>query len=236
MCVLVATRTTPAQKNDEFISQGVPILQSFINMIGFMKPTFLHCEAESYTKHSTHSYEPYSNIAFPQKITLDGIDFNLCAVGQRRVTILNIGVYAVGLYLQKGCKSLCGEELMNSNCEMLLRIVPLRKVDSTHLRNGFARFLSNDLKEESLPKSEEEREKRNIQELKCLIPKSDFHSNREICFHRTSQGFLSVYIDCKLQGKLPSTWIGSRFFSAYISKHKVISPELKLNLNEYFSK
>lgn len=174
-------------------------------------------------------------LPFPTHIKVNGFDYVLLGTGTRRVSLFGFDVYVCGIYIrQEDIPKLPGvfgsatdrtslfnqlmdpdigqslvSELLNSNIGISIRIVPVRKTDFGHLRDGFVRTLM------AHPRFKFENEKgtigRGITELKRIFSRKMAVPKGNILYlHRRRNGHLiAEYIEADQEGEGMSHVLGA---------------------------
>lgn len=108
--------------------------------------------------------ETTTGFAFPKSIHFgDGTEHVLVGVGPRQITFLKLSVYGVGIYVEKqalakiiqairtaaslqptqaAMDAMIKQLLLDAPVEMSIKIIPFRNTTGSHMRNGFARSLT----------------------------------------------------------------------------------------------
>ncbi|KAI5449889.1 Altered inheritance of mitochondria protein 18 mitochondrial [Naganishia albida] len=194
-------------------------------------------------------------------LALSNTALSLVGLGVRTVSFLRVKVYSAAFYLEEsalgalrgqaewssftadrltkatatGEGELVGEALMHKllsqpiNCA--IRIVPTRKTDFGHLRDGFTRALQarqkKAAKDGKLSAEEEERIDSSIQQFKSFFPSSSVPKGKELLLVKTAQNSLAVEFEGKTLGTLRDAWVATEMMVAYFADRNVISAPLK---------
>ena len=190
--------------------------------------------------------EPLSPTNFPEFIEKDGEKYRLVAWGVRTVSFLRISVYNVGLYVPESqwivlptwALSNVGSDgwtglIRNFTYPLVLRIIPVRNTDYAHLRDGFVRSVTT-----RLPKfeSDDARQKRledSIQGFKALFPRSKLRKGEVLSIIQQGPE-LRLYEGDKMEedlGGIKNDDLARGFLTAYLVGENVVSPDLKIKLN-----
>ncbi|KAK9465403.1 chalcone isomerase, partial [Lipomyces arxii] len=129
------------------------------------------------------TWQPDTSVdAFPRSMKIDNENYTILGLGVRTVSFFKIHVYAVGIYIAnsdiKGMMETMSSSddlsrtdviasLINKPTRFALRIVPVRKTDFNHLRDGFVRSIVG-----SSEQNEGVDELRSVFSRKLSVPKN----------------------------------------------------------------
>lgn len=201
---------------------------------------------------------------FPKTFEIAGSSYQLLGLGVRTVTLLSFHVYAVGIYIAEADKPKAkailsgfgeaGEDLekalmdpnigmeavtkiLENNVRILLRIVPVRKTDFGHLRDGFVRAVTDQPRFKT--QGNNEFFGKGLQELKVALGRRmSVKKDTILNLLRDENGVLHIewfsdvpdYIDNKagtLLGEVNQPMVSEFLFSKYLAGKSVSSEEAR---------
>ncbi|RSH95398.1 hypothetical protein EHS25_000485 [Saitozyma podzolica] len=119
-----------------------------------------------------------------------------------------------------------------------IRIVPTRKTDFAHLRDGFTRAIMARQKlahqAGTLSHSDDHLINDAMHALKGLFPAHAIPKGKALVLYRTAKGALVVEYEGKELGKVDDPWMSRELFLAYFADKDVISPKLKEDVAKGF--
>lgn len=182
---------------------------------------------------------------FPEKIEVEGKRYRLVAWGVRTISFLRIQVYNVGLYIPENeYVVLPTYTLSNITSEpwstfirilsypLILRIIPVRNTDYSHLRDGFIKSITARLKK--YPDNDERKEfvEKSIVEFKGLFPKSKLKKGDVLSIMQDGPS-LRLFEGGNMGEKLGSVRnddLARGLMDAYLVGENVVSPDLQKKL------
>jgi hypothetical protein len=192
-----------------------------------------------------HFKDPETDILFPSKIKVASKTnipaLTLLGAGVRRVSILQVKVYSVGIYADLSNPNLritpdmsAEEKLAHvvKNCACVIRIVPTRTTSYSHLRDAFTRNLQQRLiqaKKKGLLAPEDEQEVQSpLRKLKSLFPTTSIekHQPFDIFLPEPMPGKPRSLVFRDL-GAVENNWVATEFIMSYVEG---LSPALKKEL------
>ncbi|KAJ3350098.1 Altered inheritance of mitochondria protein 18 mitochondrial [Allomyces javanicus] len=176
--------------------------------------------------------DPTTGITLPRTVTVAGKSFRLLGLGARQVTILNLNVYVLGIYVPATTalpSNLTDPEAILDG-DVVLYLTPTRNTGAAHLRDGFVRTLLDASKAATTP---EEREQYldDINAFKTVFPKSNVTKGQVFLFHHAPKDQqITLMHDGQVQGTVASPWLGTALLRAYLREKKPISPKARASI------
>ncbi|KNE62282.1 hypothetical protein AMAG_07516 [Allomyces macrogynus ATCC 38327] len=189
-------------------------------------PVFLDADAD------VSVADPTTGITLPRTVTVAGKSFRLLGLGARQVTILNLNVYVLGIYVPAATPlpSTVTEPEAILASDVVLYLTPTRNTGAAHLRDGFVRTLLDASKAATTP---EEREQYldDINAFKSVFPKSNVTKGQVFMFHHAPKDQqVTLVHDGQVQGTVASPWLGTALLRAYLREKKPISPKARASI------
>lgn len=196
--------------------------------------------------------DPATGIEFPTTLKIPSRlalpPFTLVGTGVRTVSFLGLKVYSVGFYadLSNPALNLPADASFDdkiahlvNNTACVLRIIPTRSTNFTHLRDGFVRTMQARLKlaheRGQLTKEDEGALVTPLHKLKSMFPNAPLqkHAFLDIILNppQPSRPRTVIFRDI---GRIESDWVATQFFLAYF-EGTGISPPMKQDVQRFLS-
>lgn len=173
-------------------------------------------------------------ITFPEALAApSGRVHHLVAVGVRRMTVLQFGLYSIGLYIeQPGIRALQGAAsvldavriVADRDFEWSLRIVPVRNGSMAHLRDALVRRLK--LASQTVEHLDD------VQQFNAIFPNSPMPLGSELCMSYERGAGLKVVREGQPLGQTASAWTCRSLLSIYTDPKTSTVPELVAQLQD----
>ena len=184
---------------------------------------------------------------FPETIEWNGQRFRLVAFGLRTISFLHFKVYNVGLYIpEREYPVLPTYSLSHINSEpwstliriysypLLLRIIPVRDTDFSHLRDGFVKSTMSRLRR--YPDGDERKDnlEESIMKFKSLFPKAKLKIGEVLSIVQSGPE-LRLFVGDSMQedlGDVRNDDLARGLMSAYLVGDNVVCPDLQKNITK----
>jgi hypothetical protein len=182
---------------------------------------------------------------FPEMIEWNGQRFRLVAFGLRTISFLRFKVYNVGLYIpEREYSVLPTHSLSHVDSEpwstliriysypLLLRIIPVRDTDFSHLRDGFVKSTMSRLRR--YPDGDERKDnlEESIVKFKSLFPKAKLKIGEVLSIVQSGPELRLIVGDDMQEdlGGVRNDDLARGLMSAYLVGANVVCPDLQKNL------
>ncbi|PWO00329.1 hypothetical protein FA09DRAFT_327783 [Tilletiopsis washingtonensis] len=208
---------------------------------------------------ATTRREPATGTELPLTLTLDALPrtrLHLVGLGARSVSFLSIRVYVAGVYIEERALPLVAKltrdgrstedvarEVLRAGHACVVRIVPVRSTDMSHLRDGFLRSLSARAKSaraaHALTEADELSLEAQLEALRAVfpkhaVPKGDAldlvfaNKTLDVRWHEERLG--------RVRGPRGEKWTGiAELLLAYVADKSEISRPIKDSVVEGFA-